>query len=162
MLARISLTPIADVTTQAFMSNSYQLYHILEWILTQTGKAHVVVASFSTGEEFVRKIVFLKNDGLIDSCSLLLDQKAVLKTKRIITYIGNVFDTVQFAKIHAKVILIHNSTHKVCIAGSQNTTRGNRTESIIISSDINLYKSFENGIHNTPKITYNELFNATT
>ena len=93
---------------------------------------------------------------------MLLDQKAVLKTKRIITYIGNVFDTVQFAKIHAKVILIHNSTHKVCIAGSQNTTRGNRTESIIISSDINLYQSFENGINNTPKITYNELFNATT
>jgi len=128
------LQPISPNYIGAYMGADIQLYNLLEWVLKQTGKARVTVVTFSMNEEFIRKILQLKNAQLIDNITIILDSKAISKTQKIAAFAKNVFTEMYFAKTHAKVILIKNENHNIAIVGSQNFTRGNREESGIITN----------------------------
>lgn len=70
-------------------------------------------------------------------CNLILDFKAVQKTQKIVRFSQNVFSSIAYCKTHAKMVLIQSNSPTiplVLITGSQNATRGNRTESIIITT----------------------------
>lgn len=151
------LKPISLRQTQAYVGKYFQLYNVLEWVLKQTGEADVTVVTFSTSEEFIRKVFRLKKDGLISKCEIILDFKASQKTNKLLRFMGNVFDSVRYAKTHAKIILIEpteKTINNVCISGSQNTTRGNRNESIIISRDPDIYFQLHYGVENIKSMQY--------
>lgn len=117
------------------MSNTIQLFDIIEEILRQIGKAEIHISTFSTSEEFLRRIYRLKRNGLIGKATLLADLKAARKTVNLYTLISNVFDEAYLSENHSKVILMKNEKWMVSIITSQNQTRGNRTESGIITTD---------------------------
>ena len=56
--AKISdiLKPLAEMPSQAYLSNAIQVADILEWILSQVGTAEVWQTSFSISEEFLRRL----------------------------------------------------------------------------------------------------------
>jgi hypothetical protein len=121
------------------MDNTVQLFDIIEAALVQTGPADVYISTFSTSEEFLRRIYNLKKRGLIKSASILVDLKASRKTVNLYSFMKNVFDGVFLSENHSKLILIWNEEHNVCIVTSQNQTRGNRTEAGIITTEINIF-----------------------
>lgn len=125
------------------MSNTIQLFDIIEEILRQIGKAEIHISTFSTSEEFLRRIYRLKRNGLIDKATLLADLKAARKTVNLYTLISNVFDEVYLSENHSKVILMKNEKWKVSIITSQNQTRGNRTESGMITTDQSVFLDVE-------------------
>ncbi len=130
----INLEPIGPGYLRADLGNKLQLHNIIEWVLQQTGVSKLTVVTFSVSEEFIRKVWMLKKKNLIDSILLILDFKAVQKTKKITQFYENVFDEIRYCKIHAKVVLIDSAEISVCVTGSQNATRGNRHESILITT----------------------------
>ena len=125
------------------MSNTIQLFDIIEEILRQIGKAEIHISTFSTSEEFLRRIYRLKRNGLIGKATLLADQKAARKTVNLYTLISNVFDEAYLSENHSKVILMKNEKWKVSIITSQNQTRGNRTESGMIITDQSVFLDVE-------------------
>lgn len=134
------LKPLSDAPLQAYLDNRIQIFDIIEKILLETGKADIYISTFSTSEEFLRRIYRIKESGLIHKAVMLADLKATQKTVRLYSFIHNVFEDVYLSENHSKVILIQNEKWCVSICTSQNQTRGNRTESGIITTDRMIFK----------------------
>lgn len=128
------LKPLESTPIQAYFSNRVQIADVMEWVLQQIGKADVVISTFSTSEEFIRRVVRLKSKGLIGGCSLFCDIRAARKTLAIYNFIKSTFDNVYLCENHSKVLLFRGSTKMVVIITSQNQTRGDRFECGAIST----------------------------
>lgn len=136
------LRPIDQCHVQALLTDTLQVSEILEWILAQTGPAHVRQSTFSISEEFIRRLHSLRESGLVKSMSLIIDFKASKKTVNLWLFISQVVDSCHLAENHSKVILINaDSGRKVTVITSQNLTRGNRNESSCIILGDEIYDS---------------------
>ncbi|MDD3195327.1 MAG: hypothetical protein PHU68_05960 [Paludibacter sp.] len=133
-MSKIELDQIGPDYLRADLNNTMQLHNIIECVVGQLGVSKVTVVTFSVSEEFIRKIWMLRNKKMIDSIILILDFKAAQKIKKIMKLCANVFDQIHYCKIHAKVVILDAAKFSVCVTGSQNATRGNRTESILITT----------------------------
>ena len=110
---------------------------VLEWILEQVGVADVWQTTFSVSEEYLRRLYFLrKKSGKINSITVLLDRKATNKTINLWQFLKEVVQDVYLADNHSKILLVKSlSGQKVSVITSQNLTRGNRSESAVVSTD---------------------------
>lgn len=129
-----------------FSTGTTQLYHVLEDLLLQTGKADVFISSFTVAEEFIRKLNQLKKQDLIQDLRLLIDNRSAKKTLHLSYFLLNVADEVYLANNHSKIILISNEKYKVSIVTSQNQTRGNRYEAGLISTIKETYDFFDKAL----------------
>lgn len=133
------LKPISNMPLQAYLDNRLQLFDVLEFILLQTGPAKVYVSTFSTSEEFLRRLFSLRKRELILHAVLMADLKAAKKTVNLSTFMGVVFDDVYLTENHSKVLLVENDKWMVTVVTSQNQTRGNRTECSIITTQPDIF-----------------------
>lgn len=139
----ITLKPLSEAPMQPWLDNRLQLFDIIEFCLREMGgNCHVIITTFSTSEEFIRKIFHFREENLVKSAVMLLDRKAVRKTMRLIHFMQNVFDKVYLTDNHSKIILMENDKWKVTICTSQNQTRGNRMESGILLTHTAIYDAF--------------------
>lgn len=121
------------VSTQTLLSDRLQLGDILTQLLNYIGPSRLVVTTFSTGEEFLRRLLSLKKSGLVTSATLYLDTKAAQKTARTLPMLRGIFDEINYCENHSKVILLDPQVGPhVTLFSSQNMTRGNRMESYVI------------------------------
>lgn len=135
------LKPLSTMPLQAYVDSRIQLFDVIEKILRETGPAEIYISTFSTSEEFLRRISKFKSTGLISRAVMLTDLKASKKTVNLYQFISLVFDAVYLGENHSKVILIHNDKWSVSVCTSQNQTRGNRAESGMISTDKAIYST---------------------
>lgn len=136
-VVRQILEPLSNKPLQAYLDNRIQLFDVIESILLETGPADIYITTFSTSEEFLRKMFRFRQ---------------------------KVFDDVYLGENHSKVILIANEKWSVSIVTSQNQTRGNRAESGVISTDkaifLTLMESLSSIIQDKT-MQLNGLFNRT-
>lgn len=118
-----------------FLSDRRQLGDILEEILHYTGPAVLQVTTFSTGEEFLRRLLRIRQTGMIRAAHLMTDFRGAEKTARLMPMLANAFDSVKLCRIHAKLMIVEGEQCSCVVLTSQNQTRGNRVESYVISSD---------------------------
>ena len=156
------LKPLRDKPYQAYLSNALQVADILDWVLQQLGKSEVWQTSFSISEEFIRRLFFIEKSGLVTRFNLVLDHKATTKTLKLWAFITQVINTTYLADNHSKVLLVKSEKGEVVsIITSQNLTRGNRSESAVVSTDPELFATLHAQImdlitnHSVP---LNELF----
>lgn len=124
----------AEKPTQLILTDKLQLGGVLEHLLEFTGPADVLIASFSVGEEFARKIIALRKAGRVRTCELYIDMKAAEKTARTRELLAAAFDAVHYCMNHAKVIAIEGDRLKVAVLSTQNGTRGTRNEGYFIAN----------------------------
>lgn len=129
------LMPLEKQPLQVYFSDSIQLAQVIDWVVSQTGPADVVISTFSTSEEFIRRLWRLKKQGMILSCRMFCDLRAARKTISLARFMESVFDTVAMCQNHSKVVLLSNATRSVAIVTSQNQTRGDRYECGVITTD---------------------------
>lgn len=146
---------------QFFLSDAIQQGQLLEQLIGFTGRASILVTSFSTAEEFLMKCWRLKREGLIDRATILLDIKAVEKTARIRSMIGGVFDRQLFAPNHSKCMVIQGEDMTVTTLCSQNTTRGGRLESYVITTDPQAARAVEDALDQLAAFTIDNNANPT-
>jgi hypothetical protein len=165
MLERVKqlIKPLACAPVQAYFSSEFQLYHLLEFILEQTGAANVILTTFSVSEEFVRKLSQMKTDGLINSLVVVADHRTAVKALRLTLFTNNIAEQLMLGNNHAKVLLIENRYWKVSVVTSQNQTRGNRIECGMICTHQDIYDSLLISIANeqTKMIDANAVFAGT-
>ncbi len=124
------------------MDGHTQLYDIIAAVLGQIGPASLSITTFSTSEEFLRRIHHLRQQGLITHARLVTDLKASHKTAILFPFMKQMFDEVYLAQNHSKVVLFDAvDGHHVSVITSQNQTRGNRFESGIITTDKSVFYS---------------------
>lgn len=120
-----------DVPVQVILTDTFQLGYVLEHLLAFTGPADITVSTYSTGEEFLRKLIALRGKGLIKHSRLYTDFKAAEKTARVNTMLRTSYDEVRFCPNHSKVMVIEGD-FPVVVISSQNQTRGNRLENYAV------------------------------
>ena len=136
------LLPLQDNQTQAYLTNTLQVADILEWILQQYGEGcKVFLTTFSISEEFLRRLYFIELELKPLYFRLVLDLKATNKTLKLWPFIAQVIDDVYLADNHSKVLLVVNPEdgRRVSVVMSQNLTRGNRYESAIVTTDLDVF-----------------------
>ena len=116
---------------QVILTDACQLGYVLESLLAFTGAADITVSTYSTGEEFLRKLLALRRKGLVRSAYLFTDFKAAEKTARVNPILRAAYDEVRFCQNHSKVMVI-GGKFRVVVLSSQNQTRGNRLENYAI------------------------------
>lgn len=139
------LVPLSKLPLQAYFNNRTQLAQVIEWVSSQIGEAHVVISTFSTSEEFIRRLWRMKQSGKIKSCTMYCDLRAARKTLSLYSFMQNVFDKVALCQNHSKVVLLSNDSHRVSIVTSQNQTRGDRFECGIITTDSDIFDNLSRG-----------------
>ncbi len=157
------LKPLACKKIQAYFSSEFQLYHLLEFILEQTGPARVILTTFSVSEEFVRKLVQMKNSGLISRLAVIADHRTAVKALRLTLFTNNVAEELLLGNNHAKVMLVENGSWKVSVVTSQNQTRGNRIECGMICTLPEIFNDLLKAIsvEQTKMINANAVFSGT-
>lgn len=100
----------SEKKVQVILTDAFQLGYVLEKLLGFTGAADITVSTFSTGEEFLRKLIALRRKGLIRTARLFTDFKAAEKTAKINAMLRAAYDEVRFCKNHSKVIIIEGIT----------------------------------------------------
>lgn len=134
------LKKLACNQTQAFFSKGdWQLYHLVEWILQQSGECSLFISSFSVSDEFLRQLNRLQKANLISNCAVLLDYRTARKALRLSLFTANIADEVLLGNNHSKIILAKNEDWLISVVTSQNQTRGNRYEAGMISTDAEIY-----------------------
>ena len=156
------LKPLREKPYQAYLSNAMQVADILDWVLKQLGKSEVWQTSFSISEEFIRRLYFIEKSGLVTKFNLVLDHKATNKTLKLWAFITQVIDTTYLADNHSKVLLVRSERDEVVsIITSQNLTRGNRSESAVVTTDPDIFATLQSQIEDLIKnhsVPLNDLF----
>lgn len=158
------LRPLVDKPNQAYLSNMLQVADVLQWILDQTGPAHVQMTSFSISEEFLRRIFFIEKAKLISSLDIVLDFKATNKTLILWPFIAQTVENCYLASNHSKILLVFNDKWAVSVVMSQNLTRGNRFESGFISTDKAVFDSLHQQVDyviSRQSVPFHEVFART-
>ena len=136
------LQPLRDKPYQDYLSNALQVADVLDWVLQQLGKSEVWQTSFSISEEFIRRLFFIEKSGLVTRFNLVLDHKATNKTLKLWAFITQVINTTYLADNHSKVLLVRSQKGEVVsIITSQNLTRGNRCESAVVTTDLDIFNT---------------------
>ena len=142
---RNHLRPLSSVPCQAYFDNRLQLVNVIDAVLDEIGPASLLISTYSTSEAFLRRLLRLKNNGRVTSCSLFCDFKASRKTVLLDSLMRAVCDAVFLCQNHSKVVLLRNDRYSVAVVTSQNQTQGNRTECGIITTDSLIISQIENG-----------------
>ena len=156
------LKPIREKPYQAYLSNALQVADVLDWVLQQLGKSEVWQTSFSISEEFIRRLYFIEKSGLVTRFNLVLDHKATNKTLKLWAFITQVITTTYLADNHSKVLLVRSERGEVVsIITSQNLTRGNRSESAVVTTDPDIFATLQTQIQDLIRnhsVPLNDLF----
>ncbi len=146
----------------ADISNALQVADVLDWVLQQLGKSEVWQTSFSISEEFIRRLYFIEKSGLVTRFNLVLDHKATNKTLKLWAFITQVITTTYLADNHSKVLLVRSERDEVVsIITSQNLTRGNRSESAVVTTDPDIFATLQSQIEDLIRnhsVPLNDLF----
>lgn len=145
MDAKNLFKPIAEKPIQAWCSNRLQIFDIVDFVVRELGGGTTAYFStYSTSEEFIRKIFRLKEKNMIENAYLYLDFSIAHRFKKLLPMVQNVFDKTFIITNHSKIYLFQNG-NKVCtVLTSQNQTRGIRNESGIITTDPEVHSLFLN------------------
>lgn len=138
---RISIAP-----TQSYLGRGIHTLGVISWLLEQTGKADIIVTTFSTSIEFVSGFNRLKAQGLVNSATLVADHKASKKTWRLDKIIKSTFDHVYLAENHSKIVILSNDHYRVSVITSQNQTYGGRIEVTMISTNEEMFRDLKGGV----------------
>lgn len=137
-MSRLGLVGFDQKRTQVFFSEGFQLSDVIEWVLTQTGAASLLVSSFSVGDESLRKLHSLRQSGKIKSVTLVCDSRAMVKTRTLLSFMKGIASRVLVGNNHSKVVIADGAELSTVIVTSQNMTRGNRFEAGVVSADPSL------------------------
>ena len=154
--------PLAECSSQAYLSNAVQVADLLEWILEQVGTAKVWQTSFSISEEFLRRLFFIEKSGRVSEFNLVLDHKATNKTLKLWSFMTQVIQRTYLTDNHSKILLVQaESGQTVSVITSQNLTRGNRHESAFISTDSDVFNTLHTQVEDlirNPSVPLHDLF----
>lgn len=150
-IAKSVIKPVSENPVQAFYTDKFQLYDIIEVILSQLPICEeLTMTSFSISEEFTRKIFRFRETYNLKRIVLFLDTKAAIKVQKLNLFLKNTFDNVYLTNNHGKVILF-DSDPLVSICTSQNQTRGNRKESHVICTGSEIFETLHNTVSEMKK-----------
>lgn len=111
----------------------YAMHHVLRYVLSQTGPAHVSACTWAVSMRAVEELLSLRKQGLLLSFRLWIDPRVKVRNPEPLQVLQLNWPIV-IAPVHAKVCTISNDNWKVSVSGSLNFTTNPQPERGSISS----------------------------
>lgn len=114
----------------------YSIINIIETILNQTGKADVIISTWTAANAEIKKAeAFLKN-GNINKLHFIVDRSFPTRQPKYYKQLIDTFgDIVSLTNSHAKFVIIKNNDWNIVIRTSMNLNENKRLENFEISDD---------------------------
>jgi len=122
----------------------FSIIDIIEHVLNHTGKANLLIATWTAAHADIHKaFTFLKN-GNINDIKFIVDRGFVNRQPEYCKELQSMFgeDCIRFLRIHAKFAVIENEDWHFVIRTSMNLNENKRIENFEITEDKDFCKYF--------------------
>lgn len=106
----------------------WSTHELVFWVLAQTGKADLYIATWSMTENAARMLVEAKERGVIGEVRCLFDYRIKVRYPEVHDFVKGHFEQTGIDNSHAKVTVIVNDNWAIRILGSSNYTNNPRVE----------------------------------
>jgi len=133
----------------------FSIIDIIEYVLNHTGKANVMIATWTAAQADIKKAFeFLQSDKIQD-IKFIVDRGFVNRQKEYCNELIEKFgdDSIRFLRIHAKFIVIQNDEYNFVIRTSMNLNENKRFENFEITEDLEFCEYFKDFFN----ITFNSV-----
>ena len=103
-------------------NGNFSLIDLIYSVLKKTGRAKVIVATWSAGIKDVHQIKWMIDTNLISDFKILTDHSYKNRQKKYAASIEDLFglENIRTSEMHAKFVIIENNEYKVTITSSMN------------------------------------------
>jgi len=124
----------------------FSLIDLIREILSKTGQASVIVATWSAGIKDVHQVKWMTDTNLITDFKLLTDHSYKTRQAKYAASIEALFgkENIRTSEMHAKFVLIQNKEFKVCITSSMNLNANKTCEIFEIEEGSPVFDMLEN------------------
>lgn len=126
-----------------FSDGKWNLHDLLDYLLSLSGKADVLISSYSISETSVREFLRLKEEGCIKTLRVMLDLSVKSQKGSLLFFANNVADEIRLAANHSKIIVIEGETRCFTVLSSANFTVNPRYECGYITTDKDALEFFK-------------------
>lgn len=127
---------------------AFSIHHLLAYLLKITGTAQVHIVTWTITELPARSLVMLKQDGLINHLSCIIDDRVKTRTPKSFQLLDENCEKLVQKKCHAKGFLIRNENWSIVVKSSMNFTKNPRIEDGSIFFTQELYDFQKSWIEN--------------
>jgi len=114
----------------------YSIINIIETILNQTGKADVIISTWTAANAEIKKAEYFLKNGNINRLHFIVDRSFPTRQPRYYKQLTDTFgDIVSLTNSHAKFVIIKNNEWNIVIRTSMNLNENKRLENFEISDD---------------------------
>ncbi len=119
----------------------FSLIDLIHSILKKTGKANVIVGTWSAGIKDVNQVKWMIDSGLISDFKILTDHSYKTRQHKYAASIEMLFglENIRTSEMHAKFVLIQNDNYKVAIRSSMNLNANKTCELFEIDEGKEIY-----------------------
>lgn len=143
-----------------YSEGEFSMHELLEYILSETGPAEVMLTSFSITEVAIRTFLNLTSEGKITGLQCIFDLSVKQHKAGLLFFASNITLNIALAKCHAKLILIMNEKWRVAVVSSANMQINDKIEAGIVATTLEVfnfyYPKFVRSFDNSLKITHND------
>ena len=134
-----------DKRVTGLTDGSFSLISLIESVLRKTGKANVIVSTWSAGVYDANEIKNLIDSNKIIDFKIILDRSFKTRQNQYAATIEDLFkpENIRTTNTHSKFVLIYNEGWNVCIRSSMNLNENKRCENFDIDNDIDVFKLFK-------------------
>lgn len=145
-------TPVDKITkggrVLGLTDGKFSLIDLIYATLQKTGRANVVVCTWSAGIKDANQVRWMLDSELIDSFTIVTDHSYVTRQKKYALAIEDLFgkENIRTSEVHAKFVLIQNEDWNICIRTSMNLNANKTTETFEIDEDLEIFEFYMNYI----------------
>jgi len=124
-----------EVTCYTF--GQFSIIDVLVALLSKTGPAHVVVATWTAGAADLRRARELMHDERFLSCRWIVDHSFKNRQPEYLATMVELFgaESIRSLKTHAKFVVLHNADWHVVVRTSMNLNENKRLENLDVIED---------------------------
>tara|TARA_R110000782_G_scaffold129510_1_gene221070 strand:- start:337 stop:981 length:645 start_codon:yes stop_codon:yes gene_type:complete len=144
-----SILPIADKVRRndrviGLTNGEFSLIDLIAGLLEVTGKAHLVVATWSAGIKDCHQVKWLMDTGKLASVRVITDHSFCTRKKQYMVSISDMFgdENIRTTESHAKFVLIHNDDFRIVIRTSMNLNANKTCETFEVDKDAGVFELF--------------------
>lgn len=130
-----------DVRIIGLTMGRFSLIDLIHSILKRTGRARVIVGTWSAGIKDVHQVKWMLDSDLISDFKILTDHSYKTRQKKYAASIEDLFglENIRTSEMHAKFVLIENNNYKVAIRSSMNLNANKTCELFEIDEGEDIY-----------------------
>lgn len=125
-------------------NGAFSLISLIDATLEITGKADIIISTWSAGVYDVNAIKQLIESGHIGDFKIILDRSFKTRQSQYAVTVEDLFanENIRTTNTHSKFVLIKNDAWNICIRSSINLNENKRCENFDVDNDIDIFNLF--------------------